>query len=227
MYDRTVNGELNSFGVSGKLIRNTLVMYDRNTGSLWTQILGEAIEGDLIGTTLEYVPAIHTTWAEGKAQHPDSQALVKGYFGNRDQYASYYSSGQTGVIPEVNNDDRLPEKAFVLGVNVGEDAMAYPFTILRDTPLVNDQVGAVPVLVLFDGDAGIIYARTLADQTLTFQQGVGNTIVDDETGTTWDTNTGEAIDGELAGRTLTRLKATTVFWFGWSDWFPQTKIYGG
>jgi hypothetical protein len=228
VYDRTVNGELNSFGVSGKLIRNTLVMYDRNTGSYWTQILGEAIEGELVGTTLEYVPAIHTTWADWQSQHPDSQALVKGYYGNGDQYASYYRSGQTGVIPQTNQDDRLYEKEFVIGVNNGEDAVAYPFGVLNSEPVVNDQIGDLPVLVVFDVEAaaGIVYNRTIANQLLTFRQGERETLVDNETGTIWNANSGEAISGDFIGQTLTRVKSTHVFWFGWNDWFPQSRIYG-
>ncbi|MBI3286672.1 MAG: DUF3179 domain-containing protein, partial [Chloroflexi bacterium] len=35
MYARRIGGEEYTFGVSGKLIMNTLVMYDRQTGSLW------------------------------------------------------------------------------------------------------------------------------------------------------------------------------------------------
>ena len=49
---------------------------------------------------------------------------------------------------------------------------------------------------------------------------------DEETGTLWDGLTGKAIDGPLAGKRLTRLKSTSSFWFGWKDWYPDTRIYG-
>ena len=107
MYSRIIDGEEYSFGVSGKLIRNVLVMYDRQTDSLWSQLLGEAVEGPLIGTKLEFLPAFQTTWSKWKEQHPDSLALKKGYYGNRDPYSRYYASGQTGVIGTTNNDQRL------------------------------------------------------------------------------------------------------------------------
>jgi len=51
-------------------------------------------------------------------------------------------------------------------------------------------------------------------------------LVDEETGTTWDGLTGEALDGELAGGNLERIKSTASFWFGWKDWFPETRVYG-
>jgi hypothetical protein len=47
VYARTVNGRTLTFGVSGKLIRNSLVMYDRETHSLWTHLTGGAIDGPL------------------------------------------------------------------------------------------------------------------------------------------------------------------------------------
>ena len=45
MYARDVNGQLLTFGVSGKLIMNGLVMFDRETGSLWAHINGQAVDG--------------------------------------------------------------------------------------------------------------------------------------------------------------------------------------
>jgi hypothetical protein len=50
--------------------------------------------------------------------------------------------------------------------------------------------------------------------------------MDSETGTLWNGLTGEAMSGPLAGETLTRLKSTASFWFGWVDWYPDTRIYG-
>ena len=49
---------------------------------------------------------------------------------------------------------------------------------------------------------------------------------DAETGTTWDGLSGQAVEGELAGSSLQRVKSTSSFWFGWKDWFPETAVYG-
>jgi len=94
VYSRVINGEEYTFGVSGKLIRNVLVMYDRQTESLWSQLLGETVQGPLVGTKLEFLPAFQTTWEDWKNLQPDSLALRKGYYGSRDPYSSYYISGQ-------------------------------------------------------------------------------------------------------------------------------------
>jgi len=228
VYSREISGELYSFGVSGKLIRNVLVMYDRQTDSLWSQLLGEAVDGPLKGTKLEFVPAVHVSWQEWRERHPDTTALVKGYQGNRDSYASYFGSSQAGVIGEAVQDDRLYTKEFVIGVEQNGQAVAYPFSALNSEPVINHAVGEMPVLVLFaaDSGAGVVYDRRVDGQILTFTQDESGRLIDHETGSTWDRWTGEATAGPLTGAQLARVKSTAAFWFGWKDWHPETLVYG-
>lgn len=229
MYSREIDGQEYTFGVSGKLIMNVLVMYDRQTESLWAQLLGEAVEGPLKGTKLEFIPAIHTTWADWKAQHPDTLALVKGYSGDYSGYQGYFSSSSAGVIGETINDDRLYVKEFVIGVERDGEAVAYPFSIMNDQPVLNDSVGDMPVLVVFNADtgAGAVFSRQLENgRVLSFSHNDGAIVVDAETGSTWDGMNGLAIEGPLAGTELARLKSTASFWFGWKDWYPDTRVYG-
>ena len=228
MYSRQIDGVEHTFGVSGKLIMNVMVMYDRQTGTLWSQLLGEAVEGELEGTKLEFLPAWQTTWADWKARHPDTLALEKGYFGDADPYQYYYEDGRAGVIGETNTDERLYIKEFVIGVEIDGQAIAYPFSLLNETPVVNDQIGETPVLIVFNAETGtgVVFDRRSAGQTLTFQAQDGLTLIDMETGSTWEGLTGQALDGTLAGESLTRVKSTASFWFGWKDWYPGTQVYG-
>ena len=230
MYSREIDGQEYDFGVSGKLIMNVLVMYDRQTESLWSQLLGEAVEGELKGTKLEYFPSVMTTWDEWKTRFPDTVALVKGFPGSRDPYDSYYASGQPGVIGEKHQDDRLPTKQFVVGVALEDEAVAYPFSVLSLEPVVNDLVGEAPVLVVFGQDniATAVFDRKVGDQILTFSLSNPEalTLTDAETGSTWDGLAGTATAGPLAGERLTQLKSTNSFWFGWKDFYPDTRVYG-
>ena len=207
---------------------NVLVMYDRQTESLWSQLLGEAVEGKLQGTKLEFLPSLQTTWADWKAQNPDTVALRKGYYGDRDPYDSYYASSQTGVIGQAVRDDRLYVKEFVVGVERNGEAIAFPFGVLNDEPVVNYELGGEPILVVFNAETGtgVVYSREVDGQVLTFSQIEDTTIADAETGTTWNGLTGEALEGSLVGNTLTRVKSTASFWFGWNDWYPDSEIYG-
>ncbi len=58
MYTRAVNGEELTFGVSGKLYKDALVMFDRQTNSLWTQVDGSVLRGEMKGAQLQPVPVV-------------------------------------------------------------------------------------------------------------------------------------------------------------------------
>lgn len=230
MYSREIDGQDLTFGVSGKLIMNVLVMFDRETNTLWSQLLGEAVEGPLKGTKLEFVPAVHMKWADWREQHPDTKALVKGFPGSFSSYSRYYTNNSAGVLGENTEDERLRTKQLVVGVAIKDDAVAYPFYATgRDETLINDEVGGEPILVVFDmeGGSGIVFSRRTEDGAiLTFSVKEGLTFTDQETGSTWDGRTGSATDGQLTGIQLERVKSTKSFWFGWKDFYPESRVYG-
>lgn len=229
MYDRQIDDQLLTFGVSGKLIRNALVMYDRETDSLWSQMLGEAVAGPLQSTPLTFQPSWMMSWGQWQAEYPDTVALDKGGLSGRDPYANgYYESEQAGIIPETYQDERLFVKEFVLGVEIGEIAIAYPFRFLNEEPVLNHEVDNRPVLVVFDKTAAsaVAFSREVNGQVYTFTATDQPFVVQDqETGSLWSVTAGQATAGELAGTSLPRLKSSTVFWFGWKDFFPNTLIY--
>lgn len=230
MYARDIEGETLSFGVSGKLIMNALVMFDRQTETLWSQFLGEAVEGPLKGTPLEVVPAVLTSWESWRQLHPDTQVLDQGGF-VMDAYNGYYFSPQAGVIGERNPDDRLFGKELVHGVVIPQGRKAYSHRVLAEHPVVNDLIGNQPVLVAWDavGRAAIAYDPTVDGRLLTFEvhepDASGETLRDLETGSVWSVLTGEALSGELAGFRLEVLNGFAVFWFAWSDYFPDTDVF--
>ena len=234
MYAREVNGEEHTFGVSGKLIMNALVMYDHQTRTLWSQFLGRAVKGPLEGSDLDFVPVTHTQWSLWRETHPDTLVLDKGGRYQLDGYDSYYRGGRAGVLGETLTDLRLDRKALVVGVEAGGSTKAYPLEALRDQPVANDTVAGEEVLVFLERgtDTAIVYRREVDGQTLTFrllEEGAGlqATIVDDETGSKWTALTGTAIEGPLAGKTLDRALSHLSFWFSWKDWHPDTELYLG
>ncbi len=227
MYARDIDGRVYDFGVSGKLIMNGLVMYDRQTESYWSQILGEAVEGEMVGTKLEFIQSWFTTWQAWKTQHPDTIALRKNGRSN-DPYASYYSNDDTGVQGAVDFDARLDPKSFVVGVENDGEAIAYPFRILRRDLLIHDMLSDQPIVIVYiaEGQTGLVYERTVGNRALNFRFDAETiTLIDEETGTTWDAWRGLAIDGELEGQALSRVPSTRSFWFGWRDYYPQTDIF--
>ncbi len=229
MYAREIEGEEFTFGVSGKLIRNVLVMYDRQTESYWSQLLGESVAGTMAGTKLEFLPSWMMSWEQWKELHPETIALDKGgRRGGRDSYEGYYASDRAGVIGKTNDDERLYTKEFVVGVELEDDAVAYPFSALNEEPVINDALNGHDLLVVFDRQrgTGLVYDRNVDGQLLTFTQNSDQmTVKDEETGTVWDAFSGQALEGPLLGKQLERVKSTIVFWFGWVDFHPDTLVY--
>ncbi len=239
MYARQINGAEHTFGVSGKLIMNALVMYDHQTRTLWSHFTGTGVQGEMAGTELEFVPVTHTTWALWRDLHPDTLVLDKGGRYQSDAYESYYRDRNAGIIGETRKDSRLAKKEFVLGVEIGGSTKAYPFGLLEQQTVVNDTIGGRPVLVVFDPetDTALVYDRQVDGKALTFTAAEVSesaaltlsrvTIVDSETGSTWLALTGGAIDGELRGKVLERTVSHLSFWFAWKDWNPDTEVYQG
>lgn len=233
VYDRRVDDEELTFGVSGKLIMNNLVMYDRQTDTLWSQILGEAVEGELAGLRLDQLPHTQTSWSAWRRQHPDTLVMAKDgpYF--NDPHDFYYSTEAKGVLGETHHDDRLPPKDLVLGYIFGGRAKAYPFRELLQTPVVNDTFEGHELLVVFErrSKTGRIFDRTVGDHTLNFELAdlaEGDVIIRDvETETTWSGLSGEALDGPLAGESLQPLPSFYAFWFTWTDFFIEAELYEG
>jgi hypothetical protein len=119
----------------------------------------------------------------------------------------------------------------VLGVQFADGAAkAYAFRDLSRTPVVNDKVGQAPIVVTYqnaDTSAGA-FSRRVGDRVLTFSSPEGSltTMVDAETGSVWSRIGGMAIEGPLAGTELVAVPSFAVFWFAWSDFHPDTALYG-
>lgn len=152
-FERTVGAETLEFGTSGKLFNSNLVMYDRSTGTYWTQIGGRAIIGEFAGLELSLFPVDVVEWGDWKRKYPDSEVLsrstghVRPY--GSDPYGDYYSSGET-IFPAGPSDGRLHPKAVVFGVVANGTAKAYPEAALRENGDFEDQIGGVPVSVRRD-----------------------------------------------------------------------------
>lgn len=132
-FESMINGKKLTFGVSGLLYNSDVLMYDHQTESLWSQIKQEAVTGYMTGARLQPIFLIHTTWAEWRKEHLDTQVLSTdtGYFRDysRDPYEGYISSHRIW-FPVGRRDERYGSKEWVLGVVINGSAKAYPFTEL-------------------------------------------------------------------------------------------------
>ncbi len=221
-----------TFGVSGKLIMNAVVMYDHQTDTLWSQFLSRGVKGPLANQALEIVPAVQTTWRQWLNLHPDTMVLDKRGRYQVDSYEGYYRGGSAGILGEANKDKRLPRKELVMGMVVSGLAKAYPFSAISEKAVINDNLAGEEVVVTFESlsESGAAFERRLDGRTLTFEPAEGRegvTLMRDlETGSLWQVLTGQAIEGPLSGQRLERLPSHYSFWFAWSDFHPDTELYG-
>ena len=227
MYAREAEDKILTFGVSGKLILNALVMYDRQTDSLWSQFLGEAVEGPLAGARLELVPSRLTTWYAWKKEYPDTLVLdTPGPVSDR--YAAYYSDGRSGILGQSHFDGRLPSKDLVVGISGQTGQKAYPHSSLAGNPVLNDKFEGLDILVTFDAETrstSVFYGH-LDGRDLTFSQASGpGEMTDAQTGSVWDKLSGIATEGPLKGKRLTPYPSFDAFWFAWTDFYPDTELF--
>ena len=118
------------FGVSGLLYNSDVLLYDRSTESLWSQIMRTAVTGPMKGEQLTQIPAQHTTWGSWLKHHPESLLLSRDTGFVRDYDAEpYYDYKRLPMImfPTVHQDLRIPGKTWVVGIELDDQALAIPF----------------------------------------------------------------------------------------------------
>ncbi len=242
-FDRRVKDRLLDFGTTGKLRHSDLVMYDRQTETWWQQATGEAIIGELTGTTLRFLSAPSVSWSDFKREHPRAEVLSRDTGFNRPYGKSPYDGYDTGrpFLFRGRTDGRLPVMARVVVVRNGDESVVYPMSVLKREKAINHQVGESKVVLFYregtasavdtpsidrgrDVGAANVFERTVEGRTLTFQQD-GDGFRDRETGSRW-TFFGQAVDGPLSGRRLTPVVHYIPFWFAWAAFAPDTPIYG-
>jgi hypothetical protein len=209
---------------------------DRETGSRWQQSTGEAISGPLMGSSLELYPFVVTTWKEWRGRYPATLVLkpLPGYDAlmptmRKFQRANKALNGE-GDAPKgaFGHDDRLRPKEIVAGLRIGSDLMAYPFSALKVTRVVNDRVGGVPVLVVHQpsSDTTTAFEARAKGRVLRFQamDADASSLVDLETHSTWNAY-GLCLEGRLKGSQLKALILVPEFWFAWSEFHPRTRVF--
>ncbi len=239
-FDPFIDGVVRNFGVSGLLHENNLIMFDRQTETLWNQMLLGGTCGLDRGKAFELLPIVETTWGHWKAMYPNTTVITTNTGFVDLPYGSYpygnydAPNNRSTLFPSSPFSSERPPKELVLGVQSGTNAVAYPFGELAeagDAVALNETFVDTPILVTYTvaENTALAFDRRVNGQELTFTvaDSVAMTLVDAETGTTWSA-AGEALSGPLAdeGARLTQLAdAYVVFWFAWSIYHANTEIF--
>jgi hypothetical protein len=157
-FDRRVGDRVLSFGTSGKLLASNLVMYDRQTQSLWPQVEGRAVAGALTGAELSRVPAAVLSWSQWRDAHPRGWVLSRqtGYglaYGSNPYYR-YDDKASAPLFFDFPIDNRIEWlKQPVLGIAVGNDALAIDMEALAPDGVREVTVGGRDITVWWVGGA--------------------------------------------------------------------------
>lgn len=166
VYDAVIQGKRFQFGVTGKLYQRNMVLYDRQTYSLWSQLLSEAVTGPMAGTRLQVLPiAVNTTWAAWVKDQPETLVLSfhTGY--RRDYSMDPYAMW---------NFPRQP----ALVVSAGGATKIYPYSELKKAGgEVVDHIGRQTIHIVYHrqarsarvvGEGGVVWFQSYLDDARQF-----------------------------------------------------------
>jgi hypothetical protein len=242
-YDRRLGDWVLDFGTSGMLYNSALVMYDRQTESLWSHFTAQAIVGHLAGQELDQYPVAIVSWGDWRDAHPDGLVLSRetGYerdYG-RNPYPGYDDIDSPAFLFEGEVDGRLAAKERVVGIERDGDAVAVRTSELTDAGVLEVDVGGDRLVVWLEPgtasaldtgsvaggrDVGTtaVFVPEASGRELTFAR-TDNGFVDDQTASRWNV-LGQAVDGPLAGAALEPVVHVDTFWFAWGAFLSDTEI---
>ena len=242
-YDRRATGRVLSFGTSGRLYDSNLVMYDRQTQSLWVQFTGQAVAGLLTGRTLTPYPMQTVAWGAWRAAHPRGWVLSRdtGYsrpYG-QNPYPGYDNINSQPFLFSGRVNGRYTAMTRLVGISYRREAVAVLLSALRRRRVIDLTLAGRPVIVWWQpGTTSALSGATIAGGVDVGATGVFSPVVhgrrlhflpaargfrDRETGSHWSV-LGHASAGPLGGQNLTPVTHEDTFWFVWAAFRPHTRV---
>lgn len=245
VFDRRIDGETHEFGVSGLLRHSDMIMFDRETESLWQQFSGEALVGNYTGEFLTIVPSQLISFDQFRDAYPDAPVLSRntGHQRNYGQnpYAGYNDINKTPFLMDEDDlSDKLPPMEKLVGVRHNNEQIGYRYSITAEKKVLNDTISDHPIVIFHlngmasaldnraihqsrdDGATGV-FSRILDGETFEFVYNNG-TIKDHQTESEWSI-TGKAVSGPMEGKQLDTMTYGDYFAFAWMVFYPDTKIF--
>jgi len=205
VHDRTIKGKTFVFGNAGGLYKNAMTWWDHETFSIWSQPTGEALAGPLEGTRLEPLPFQLTTWDNWQEAHPKTLVMNN-------------QVSRMGAFRQSFSEN------FLIGVTVAGEARGYPYQIVEEKRLIEEQLGDFPILIWAGSQDYRVFLRLVGGQELNFRWEEEG-LVDEQTGSVWDPRLGLARKGEYQGQALQQLPSFSIFESSWEDFYPEGDIY--
>jgi hypothetical protein len=232
LFSRRVGDRVLEFQTSGLLWNSNKVMVDRQTGTLWRQLTGEAIAGELEGTVLDVFPLTVTLFGDWTAEHPDSDVVAipgggrtpntgeasipvdVGYsYEPNDAYNSYYRSEELW-FPSFDVPDAFDPKAQVATLDLDGARLAVGIEALAAAGPRVLEIGSSRALAVSTGSGARFYS---VPDAMVLDIGDDGTVL-----LPVDAIVGEDSLVIPGSEPLPRLASSQSFWFAWYGTFPDT-----
>jgi hypothetical protein len=127
---------------------------------------------------------------------------------------------------------QIPDHAWVMGVQLGDESRAYSLDLLNGFEVVNDRSKYLDFVVVWSpmANVAVVFERKYRNLTLRFESSGGMIngspiLRDKETRSYWSLMSGEAISGPLKGTKLKQLPfGQRALWRDWSAAHPETRV---
>lgn len=172
VFEREINNKIYDFGTSGKLYQSNLVMYDRQTNSYWSQILGKAIAGKMLGTKLTLFPSSIIEFKIAKQKYPDLKVLSTDTGNQRDYtfqpYGDYDTNNEV-YFPTNYQDNRLHPKTLIYAISIENKFKAYDYKKLLEVKNLEDTLNNHQLQISVDDKKEIIvFDKTTGERIIGF-----------------------------------------------------------
>ncbi|MDE0515956.1 MAG: DUF3179 domain-containing protein, partial [Acidimicrobiaceae bacterium] len=242
-YDRRVGDRILDFGTSGELFNSALVMYDRQTESLWSHYTGQAVVGHLTGTELDFIPVQTVSYESFLATHPQGHVLSvdTGYARSYGQNPyEFYDSSSRPFLFSGPIDDRLEPMTRVLALRHGGEGAVIPYDALAERRVVQFSFAGRDLVALYEPgtasaldspviaegrDVGAtgVFVRSVDGQPLDLSVSADGGFVNATTGVTYDILGRPSGSG---GTVLEPVEHLDTFWFAAAAFYPEAEIIG-
>ena len=230
MWERTIEGRVLNFRLAG-INNQNFIMQDRETGSWWQQVSGEAIQGPLKGRRLTRVFHDELSFREWTRELPGGRVLLPARDSSWMRFSADWEAGTAGLPVKVHAalDPALAPRALVAGIELGGRSKAYPMDRVMAQAPVHDRLGNVPIVLFLGPDGKSVRAFEARLDTAEVEfirpgEAEAGVVVDVGSGSRWSFQ-GVALSGPLAGRRLTPVYVLLDYWFDWKTYHPSSGVY--
>lgn len=235
-WERIIDGTETTFGVSGLLYNSNLIPYDRKTGSNWSQMLNQSVNGEKKGDKAKLYNIVETKWKtvkniSGVKVLSTSTGFSRSY--GVYPYGDYKENQDKLIFPVKNKDSRLPGKTRVLGVIFNDLSTVFPETMFGDNySVIETFIGTQSITVIGSKEAGIFIPFLSTNSSgnklelKILSQGNFPDIITDKDGNVWNVFGENIVAKTTSENLITPEKSFIAYWFAWTAFNPDAIVMG-